>query len=84
MSAIAPEQLRIGMQQFISAELLDGAPIESGDELLISGQVDSLGVMRLVTFVEQQANVAIPVEEITIENFSSIDVIVEYLTRRFG
>jgi len=41
--------------------------------------VDSLGVMRLVTHLEQQYSIKIPPEDVTIEHFMNIEAISLYL-----
>ncbi len=72
------EQIR----NFIVTELLSGQQIGDDEDLLISGLVDSLGVMRLVTYIEDQFAAAIPPEDVTIENFGTISTIGDYVERR--
>lgn len=75
--------------RYIAEELLnldprDGRVIAPDEDLLGSGLVDSLGIMSLVFFVEQEAVLEIPPEDVTIENFQTIDAIDGYLARRRG
>ena len=64
---------------FINQDLLNGqAVISEEDELLLSGLIDSLGIMRLVAHIEQEHQVKIPPEDITIENFSTVSAITAY------
>ena len=72
------------IRQFIVEELLDGKPVSSSEELLLSGLVDSLGVMRLVAYLEGTITTSIPAADITIEHFSTIDGILAYLQSRKG
>lgn len=68
--------------EFINDELLadqDDVKVESDDELLVEGYIDSLGVMRLVAFIEDRFGVRVPPRDITIEHFSSVDVLASYL-----
>lgn len=51
------------------------------DDLLGSGLLDSLGVMRLVGFVEETFNIKIPAEDIVIENFMDVKSITKYIER---
>ena len=51
------------------------------DDLLGSGLLDSLGVMRLVGFVEETFNMKIPPEDIVIENFMDVKAITNYIER---
>jgi acyl carrier protein len=52
------------------------------DNLLLGGLVDSLGIMRLVNFIEQSFKIRVPPEDVTIEHFRSIRVIAEYIESR--
>lgn len=70
------------IRSFIVEELLDGNPVGDDEDLLLSGLVDSLGVMRLVGFLEDAFSTAIPPEDITIENFSNISGIAGYMVRK--
>ena len=70
------------LSRFISDDLLSGTAVGDQDELLISGLVDSLAVMRLVSFIEQQSGLRVPPEDVVIENFASIDAIDRYLQTR--
>ena len=49
------------------------------DDLLGSGLLDSMGVMRLVGFVEETFNIKIPPEDIVIENFMDVNAITNYV-----
>lgn len=49
------------------------------DDLLGSGLLDSMGVMRLVGFVEETFNIKIPPQDIVIENFMDVKAITKYV-----
>ena len=51
------------------------------DDLLGSGLIDSMGVMRLVGFVEETFKIKIPPEDIIIENFMDVKTITNYVER---
>ena len=51
------------------------------DDLLGSGLIDSMGVMRLVGFVEETFKIKIPPEDIVIENFMDVNAITNYVER---
>ena len=59
-----------------------GRQIGLDDDILNDGTVDSLGVMRLVAFVETETEIAIPPEDLILENFQSINSIGDYLDNR--
>ncbi len=71
---------------FITHDLLAGEHdgVASDDELLVEGIIDSLGVMRLVSFVEERFAIPVPPQDITIHNFRSVDALVAYLERQGG
>ena len=65
---------------YIQEEILDGElAIDAGEDLLNSGFVDSMGFVRLVGFLEEQFGVEVPPEDMTIEHFQSVNVMVAYL-----
>ncbi len=75
------------LRRYISQELLsdrDGSPLADDEDLLGGGLVDSVGMMSLVLWVEEEFGVAVPPEDVTIENFFSIDTIDAYLKQRRG
>ncbi len=76
--------MREAIHTFIQTELLMGQNVAlmDGDELLLSGLVDSLGAVRLIAHIEEQLGVRIPPEDVVIENFQSVDAIVAYLAPR--
>lgn len=53
--------------------------ISDDDDLLGSGIIDSMGIMKLVAFIEKEADVKIPPGEIVIENFMNLNAIDQYL-----
>ena len=65
--------------EFTSKELLGGEPIEPDESLLADGMIDSLGMMRLVAYVQEVSGVTVPPQDLTIENFRTIDTITAYL-----
>ncbi|NER13675.1 acyl carrier protein [Leptobacterium flavescens] len=70
---------------YISGELIGGSEdvaINADDDLLGSGLVDSLGMMKLVLFIENEFQLKIPPEDMTIENFMTVECISNYLETR--
>jgi len=53
--------------------------VSDSDNLLESGIVDSLGVLELVTFMQQEFSVAIADEDLTPENFQNIESMVRFV-----
>lgn len=63
----------------VSDESLDITP---DDDLLGSGLVDSLGMMKLISFIEKEFGLKIPAEDMVIENFMTVSCISTYLKSR--
>lgn len=75
-------EIRSRLTEFICADLLDGEDtLEPDENLLADGMIDSLGMLRLVAFIEEAFDVSVPPEDFTIENFRSVEVLDAYLTR---
>lgn len=71
------------IQQFILNELSIGRDHVDRDEPLISsGIVDSVGLLRLVAFLEKKLGVVIEDEEVVAENFESVAVIARFVAAR--
>ena len=65
---------------YIENELLSGTKLESDDqELLVSGLVDSLGVMKLISFIGKELDIRVPPADVKLRNFATINAIVDYL-----
>lgn len=78
-------ELKQQLRDFIVTELLNGSysgTLADDQDLLISGLVDSLGVVRMINFIEQAMEVTIPPEDVTLENFQSVEKITTYLHQR--
>jgi acyl carrier protein len=56
--------------------------IKGSDALLESGILDSLGILDLVTFLEQEFSITIADDELVPDNFQTIDGIVAFVERR--
>ena len=68
---------------FIAREFLDGSDIQTIPDdlnLIDSGIVDSLGLLRIVAFLEEEMNVVIEPEAMVPENLSSISAIMHMIT----
>ena len=72
------------LARYIASDLLNQGElsIAEDEDLLGSGLLDSLSVMSLVHFIEQELAIDVPAEDVTIENFVSLSAIDAYLVRR--
>lgn len=70
---------------YITKELMDEESQEEfheNSDLLGSGIIDSLGMMRLIVFLETEFDVKIPPEEMLIENFMTVSHIQAYIKNK--
>ena len=71
------------LKDYISHELLNGRQtVDADDDLLGEGLIDSLGAMQFVAFIEDTFELKVPLEDITIQNFRTIESIDRYLQQR--
>jgi len=70
---------------YISRELVNKPellPLKNDTSLLESGILDSLSLLKLVLFLEEQFGAAIGAEDLVPENFETVDAICAYLRSR--
>ena len=67
------------LHEFITSELLADQPIDTDDNLLADGVIDSIGVVRLVAFIDETFGYAVPFDHVTIENFGTLRRLGAYL-----
>ncbi len=58
--------------------------IDIEDDLLGGEILDSLGMMKLILFIEKEFKLKVPPEDMTIENFMSVQNISTYLTNKLA
>ncbi|MDH4144335.1 MAG: acyl carrier protein [Acidimicrobiia bacterium] len=57
-------------------------PVGPDTDLLLSGIVDSLGVVRIVHWLEERLGIDIDAADVTLDNFQTVDAMVDYASRR--
>jgi acyl carrier protein len=62
----------------------DGFNYDDDASLLEAGIVDSIGVMELVTFVDKTYKITVPPEDISPDNFDSINRLANYIRLKQG
>ena len=75
--------MRDRLARYIATDLLNQPDLVIGEDedLLVSGLLDSLSVMSVIHFIEQDLAIEVPAEDVTIENFASLRAIGAYLGR---
>lgn len=56
--------------------------IEPGEDLVGSGLVDSLGMMRLIGFIEKEFEIQVGPDDMTVENFGTLHGIEAFLKKK--
>lgn len=75
--------VRDELQRFISEEILEfDEPVEPDENLLADGMVDSLGMLRLIGFIEVTWSYKVPPEDFVVANFRTIQALDTYLAER--
>ena len=76
--------MRERLARYIAVDVLNQPDLVIGEDedLLSSGLLDSLSVMSLIHFIEQEHSIDIPAEDVTIEHFVSLRAIDAYLGKR--
>ncbi len=69
------ESIQEQIHKYIQEELNDGIAFDRGANLIRQGLIDSMGVMKLITFLEKRFGIEIELEEITAENFETLSCI---------
>ena len=68
---------------FIREHLLESDfELKMEDDLLNTGLVDSIGVVKLIEYIEREFDVSVPPDDMVIENFISINAIEKYLASK--
>lgn len=72
------------LRRFVVEEILNRPELAlaDDDDLLMSGLVDSVGIISLVDFIEEATGIDIPAQDVTLENFTSLDTIDAYVNGR--
>ena len=76
--------MKDGIREYIICDLLDGQSVGDSDDLLLSGLVDSLGVMRLVTFLEDTYGIVIEPHEVVGGPLDTVADIVRTVQQKRG
>ena len=82
MAASSPQEQ---LQSYILTEFghrLEGEGLPPDRDLLSDGVVDSMGVMQLISFMEDTFSVSVEDEEITPDNFRSLQTLTNFLSSK--
>lgn len=85
MSTAKDVNIKDQVREFIREQLAPAKGITSftdDESLMENGVIDSLGIFRLVTFLEETFGVRIGDEEISADNLQSVDTIEQLVIRK--
>lgn len=68
----------------IKIELLNNESLDltAEEDILTTGLIDSLSIMKLISWLEEHFSVTIPAEDMTIEYFMTVNDIADYIAMR--
>jgi acyl carrier protein len=73
----------VDVEQFIVREIVpDVGAVDHDQDLLASELIDSMGIMQLISFLEQKYGVKVGDEDLDPENFRTIDTIASFVESR--
>ena len=73
------------LREFILKELIGGqdpAPLADDEDLVMTGLIDSLGVMQLARFMESAYGIEVGDADIVPENFRTLTCLADFLRGR--
>ena len=81
-----PSQIENDVREFITLNfpLSSGGELASGDSLLETGVIDSVGVLELIEHLEATYDLKIPDEDVLPENLDSVGAIAGYVSARLA
>jgi acyl carrier protein len=79
--------LETSIERFIVDEILLGSEqtrLDPDESLISSGVLDSLALLRLIAFLEEQMGVTVEDSEVIPENFETVNEIKGFIERKRG
>lgn len=72
------EKIITHIEQVLTNEDIEDG-LEVTDDLLGSGILDSIGMMKLITFLEDSFTIKVDPEDMVIENFMTVENVVDFI-----
>jgi acyl carrier protein len=77
---VADDAFQAALIDFIMSDVaLDEGQIDGDTDLLLTGLVDSLGVVLIVEWIETELGRTIDPADVVLENFQTVDAMMEFL-----
>lgn len=79
---ITKKQIKDSLLDFVSRQfLVDKEDIELDKSLIDTGIIDSMGLIEISTFITQNFNFKVSVDQMTRQNFGSILLLVDFIDK---
>jgi acyl carrier protein len=78
------EEIRSALRRFIETELTGGAGFADDESLMESGVLSSMGITRLIQFMNDHFHVVIDDAEFEPDNFETLDALTAMVARKRG
>ncbi len=76
------QEVEARLREFIERELLNStARLEADTDLLSGDLIDSLGTLRLATFVGDEFGLVMQPRDLVVENFRNLEVLTAFVQR---
>ncbi len=72
------------IREFLLTKVLKGGALRDDESFWETRAIDSLGILRLIAFLEDTFKIKVPGRDVTAETFSSIDSVHRYLAGRLA
>ena len=67
---------------FVATDVaLDGITVEANTDLLLTGAVDSLGVIRITQWMEDELGLEVDPADVTLDNFQTVERMLSFIER---
>lgn len=73
------------IKEYLEDELLDGdAELRADTPLLKTELIDSMGVLTLVGFIEDEFGITVGADDVSTDNFHSLETITKYVESKLA
>lgn len=84
MASLPLNEIEERILSFIRDELIPGVTVGRDEDLLSGDLLDSVAVLRLATFVDEEFHIGMKPSDFVIENFKTVAVLTDYVHRAQG
>ena len=67
------------LAEFLTQEVLEDVPELKPEQPLLTGLLDSFGLLALLNFIEERFGVTIPHDEVVTDNFRSVSALAQFI-----